>query len=139
MRAHVQALGVVYLIYGVLLVCFGTVGLFLFGGLAALMGWQIPEDSIAAPIVDAMGGAIFAMCVAVAVPKFLAAYGLLRFRPWGRVLALVLCALGILEFPIGTAISGYGFWVLVSREGKAAFGIGGDYSSLPSADQPFSQ
>ncbi len=125
MRGHMQALGVVFLIYGILLMSFGVIGLFLFGGLAALFGWQIPEDSIAAPIVDAMGGLIFATCTALALPKFVAAYGLLRFRRWGRTVGILLCTLGTLEFPIGTAIGGYGLWVLVSREGKELFGIEG--------------
>lgn len=124
MISHVRALGVVFLLYGILLFCFGVIGLFLFGGLAALFGWHLPTDSIAAPIADAMGGLIFATCTALALPKFVAAYGLLRLRRWGRTLALLLCGFGALEFPVGTAIAAYGMWVLLSREGKAVFGLG---------------
>lgn len=52
-----------------------------------------------------------------------AAVGLLRLRPWGRVLAIVLAALGILAFPIGTIAGGLIIWYLLSDEAKQAFGV----------------
>ncbi|MEZ5400381.1 MAG: hypothetical protein R2729_11985 [Bryobacteraceae bacterium] len=121
MTGHVRALGVVFLIYGLLLFCFGLIGLVLFGGLSALFGVSLPTDSIAAPIADAMGGILFGLCTVLALPKFFAAYGLLRLRRWGRTLGLILCFSGMLEFPIGTAVGAYGAWVLLSREGARIF------------------
>jgi hypothetical protein len=42
-----------------------------------------------------------------------AGYGLLRRRAWGRILALVVGFLGLVDFPLGTAIGIYTFWVLL--------------------------
>ena len=45
-------------------------------------------------------------------------YGLLRRRPWGRVLALVSAVLFVWLFPLGTALAVYVWWFLHSEGGK---------------------
>lgn len=50
------------------------------------------------------------------------AVGLLRLRPWGRVLAMVLAALGLLAFPVGTIVGVLIIWYLLTPEAEAAFG-----------------
>jgi hypothetical protein len=57
----------------------------------------------------------------IAMPSIAAGVGLLRYRSWGRGLALILAFLRILEFPLGTVTAIYSFWVLLSRNGKAFF------------------
>ena len=49
------------------------------------------------------------------------AYGLLRRRPWGRVLALVSTILFIWLFPLGTALAIYSWWFLHSEGGKQLY------------------
>jgi hypothetical protein len=53
-----------------------------------------------------------------------AAVGLFRVRNWGRWLAIVLAAMGLLMFPIGTVAGVLVIWYLLSDEGKRAFGFG---------------
>lgn len=47
--------------------------------------------------------------------------GLLRLRPWGRTLSIVLAAMGLLAFPIGTVIGALIIWYMLGDEAKEAF------------------
>ena len=52
--------------------------------------------------------------------------GLLKGKNWARVLVLFLAVLDLIDFPIGTAIGAYTFWVLLNNETSAMFdGAGG--------------
>ena len=42
--------------------------------------------------------------------------GLLKRKPWARVLALVVAVFALFSFPIGTIIAIYSFWVLTREE-----------------------
>ncbi len=58
---------------------------------------------------------------AIAAGLACAGIGLLMYKHWGRVIALVVSALLVLHFPVGTAIGIYAFWVLCSQEGREHF------------------
>jgi hypothetical protein len=47
-----------------------------------------------------------------------AGVGLLQYRSWARVLAIIMAVLLVFHFPIGTVIAVYAFWVLFSQEGQ---------------------
>ena len=57
----------------------------------------------------------------LSLPCLVVGFGLYNFRPWGRVLGLVLAALNLLNVPLGTAMSLYAFWVLLKPETEALF------------------
>ena len=52
-----------------------------------------------------------------------AVVGVLRLREWGRWLAMVLAALGLLLIPIHTIVGVLIIWYLLSDEAKHAFGV----------------
>ena len=47
-----------------------------------------------------------------------AGVGLLQYRSWARVMAVVMAVFLLFHFPIGTVIGVYAFWVLFSKEGQ---------------------
>ncbi|HWT03145.1 MAG TPA: hypothetical protein VN256_23035 [Pyrinomonadaceae bacterium] len=49
------------------------------------------------------------------------AYGLLRRKPWGRILALASAVLFVWLFPLGTALAIYAWWFLHSEGGKQLY------------------
>ncbi|KPJ52104.1 hypothetical protein AMJ39_08650 [candidate division TA06 bacterium DG_24] len=59
----------------------------------------------------------------------IAGIGLLRLRPWSRVLQIVLAILSLLWFPLGTAFGIYCLWVTLSAEGAALFSRAGEAGS----------
>ena len=75
----------------------------------------------AALILGIAGTSIGLLMVGLALPGILAGYGLLARKPWGRILAIVVSVLGIMNFPLGTIIGAYGLWVLFQEEATYYF------------------
>lgn len=125
MRTHVKALAVMNLIHAILVFTFGLIALVLFGGLAAMANTRPEAGEIVMPMLGMMGGLLFLALTMLALPKFIASIGLLYYKPWARILTVVISGLGLWEIPFGTALGLYGLWVLTSREGTALFDNGG--------------
>ncbi|HET7617564.1 MAG TPA: hypothetical protein VFK20_03570 [Vicinamibacterales bacterium] len=123
METHVKVLGVLYIVLG----AFGILGaivIFLGAGAAAgIVGTQAdPGDAaIAVPIIGAAGTLVAAFLAALAVPGIIAGAGLIRFRPWARILGIVLSILNLIQIPFGTAIGIYGLWVLLNSSTEPLF------------------
>jgi len=124
MEQHVRILAVLYLVLGALGIVGALVLLAIFGGIAGIVGiaaHQVPDARIAIPIVAAIGVGFFLLVIVVSLPGVIAGYGLLRFRPWARVLAIVLSALSLMSVPFGTLLGAYGLWILLSEETEPLF------------------
>jgi len=96
-----------------------------FGGVAGIVGVfgvpQDPEALVAVPILSLIGGVLFFLVLIFSLPAIIAGIGLLKFRPWARILTIVLCAIDLVNVPIGTAIGIYGLWVLLSTQTEPLF------------------
>jgi hypothetical protein len=64
---------------------------------------------------------ILGTILVTSLPCLILAFGLLNFRPWARILGLVLSALLLLHFPFGTVVALYAFWVLLRPQTEALF------------------
>jgi len=71
--------------------------------------------------VFAIAVGLFLFLLAVTLTGIIAGVGLLRFRPWARILTIVLSALNLMNFPLGTLVGAYGLWVMLSRETEPLF------------------
>jgi hypothetical protein len=92
---------------------FLVVGLFVFillTGIGAAVGGQ---DPVAPRILTLVGTGVGLLLVALSLPGLAAGYGLLTRKPWARMLALVVGVLGLVNFPLGTAIGIYALWLLL--------------------------
>ena len=100
---------------------FASTGALIAGTVLAPLAITMPMEDVANPLAlrTALRGlstaaVLFAVCnLALGLS---AAYGLLRRRPWGRVLALVDSSISLLSFPVGTALGAYGYWVLLPQD-----------------------
>jgi apolipoprotein N-acyltransferase len=68
-----------------------------------------------------LAGFIGTLLLATAVAGLLAGWGLLNYRPWARVLALVLGIISLLHVPFGTALGIYTLWVLLPAESEREY------------------
>ncbi|MCL5006161.1 MAG: zinc ribbon domain-containing protein [Acidobacteria bacterium] len=68
-----------------------------------------------------IAGAIGIFLLASAVLGLLAGWGLLNYRPWARVLALILGVISLIHFPFGTALGIYTLWVLLPAESEREY------------------
>jgi hypothetical protein len=100
-EASIKAVGFLYYLGGVLVTI---------AGLASLAG---------RPDSGGVGVAIF--LVIVGIGQFFAGWGVRALTKWGRVLGCVLSGLGLLAFPIGTAINAYILYLFLSKKGRTIF------------------
>src|SRR5687768_2222478 len=113
MQTHVKVLGV-------LMIALSAIGLLAALGLGAIFGigafaTAASGDSdalLALPIIGITGTLLTAFLVIISLPGLIAGWGLLSYKNWARIVAIVLCALQLINFPFGTAIGIYGLWVL---------------------------
>lgn len=139
MRDHVKILGILNIIMGCLGVAAGLVVLIVFGGLAGLAGfsagpWSTDRDAAAAvPILVIIGICIAIFLFILGLPSIIGGWGLLHFKPWARVLMIVISALHLFHIPIGTALGIYGLWVLLHDETRRLFETGGQPYVQPGA------
>jgi hypothetical protein len=123
MQTHVKVLGILHIVLGALGILIGLGMLALFGGIAGVVGMNAGGDdaAIAIPILGGIGSLIFIFAMIVSIPGIIAGIGLLSFRPWARILGIIISILNLLNFPFGTIVGFYGIWVLFSRDGAALF------------------
>jgi hypothetical protein len=123
MATHVKVLGVLYLALSALSLLAAAFILLAIGGAAATVGVAAdPEDAAAAiPILGIAGTALGMLLLLFSLPGIVTGLGLLYFKPWARILGIVLSALNILNIPLGTVVGVYGLWVLLNKETEAMF------------------
>lgn len=122
MQTHVRVLGILHIVLGVLGVLIGLGVFAIFGGVAGLVQMDNDPDAAAVvPLIGAVGGFVLLFILVLSVPGIIAGFGLLSYRPWARILAIVLSILDLVSFPLGTAIGAYGLWVLFTTEGARLF------------------
>ena len=124
MELHVKILATFHLVFGVLGLIVALAVLLIFGGAAGVVGVaavEEPDAWIAMPILGIVGSALLLVVLTLSIPGIIAGLGLLRLRPWARILAIVLSVLGLINVPFGTVLGIYGLWVLLSRETERLF------------------
>jgi len=112
---HTRVLAILWLAISIfrLIPAFG----FFFGSGIALHFIPFPMRPFLLPIAGVVG----AFLLASAVVGMLAGWGLLNYRPWARVLALILGIISLLHFPLGTALGIYTLWVLLPAESELEY------------------
>jgi hypothetical protein len=123
MQTHVKVLAVIYLAVGGLMLC-GALFLGLGSGVAAgIVGAAAdPDDAaIAIPILGFAGTALAVFLGLFALPSLITGYGLLYYKPWARILGIILSAISLINIPIGTIVGAYGLWVLLNKDTERLF------------------
>jgi hypothetical protein len=122
METHVKVLGVLHIVLGALGILGALTLMLMLGGVATAVAAEgDPDAALAIPILGITGGAMVAFLVLASVPGMVAGWGLMKFRPWARILALVLSILALILFPFGTLVGIYGLWVLLNKETERLF------------------
>jgi hypothetical protein len=123
MQTHVKVLGVLYLaLSGFFFVAALFLGLAM-GSAAGIVGATAdPQDAaVAIPILGIAGSALVIFLLLFSVPGILTGYGLLTYRPWARIVGIVLSAVNLINIPLGTILGAYGLWVLLNKDTERLF------------------
>jgi hypothetical protein len=106
--AHLHLLSVLWFVVGFLWAIPAAVMFVLAAGASAYLRHE--HAAVFAPLLFSTLGLGF---VVATIVSFLAGYGLLKVRPWGRTLALVAGFIALLHPPFGTALGIYTLFVLL--------------------------
>jgi hypothetical protein len=113
---HVKVLGYLHIARGVIILLVGIAGFVVLTGIGVISG-----DSTAFGVLGLIGTIVLALMGLIAVPSVIAGIGLLMRKEWGRILALVVGILSLIDIPFGTALGVYTIWVLMDAGGRQVF------------------
>ena len=111
MEKHINVVAALQIGFGIFWIVAGIIILFLL----SLIGGFV-DDKDASFILPMIGQITAAFLFFLSIPGIIAGIGVLRRKEWGRILTLVLSVIGLMNFPIGTAVGIYSIWVLVQEE-----------------------
>jgi len=115
MNTHVKVVGWLWIANGVLSILMTIIGL-------AVINWPGVILSLRDSLLASFGALCFFLPGIVAY--IVSGYGLLNYKSWARILAIILAILNLILFPIGTLIGIYTLWVMFNDETKALFETG---------------
>lgn len=119
MRTHITILGWLQIFLGVLDILAAVAVFGVFAGVGLLAGLS---GELSLPLLGgAVGTVIGFFLFLTGIPNLLAGFGLLAYKGWARILALILGVLNLLKFPWGTLFAIYTFWVLLDDETARIF------------------
>lgn len=116
MRQHVTTLGVLHIAASSVFLVIAAIVF-----VAVVGGGLISQDRDAITVTMIVGTAVASGFTIFALPGIVAGVGLLMFKNWARILTLVLAVLNLANFPLGTALSVYSFWVLLNDDATTLF------------------
>ena len=107
MERHVTILGAFHIAFGAIGLVAALAILLIFGGAAGLIGLgaAVGSRTPGSPcrIVGIVGTLLMMIVLTLSVPGIAAGFGLMTYRPWARMLTVVLSLLHLLNFPFGSA------------------------------------
>jgi hypothetical protein len=122
MQTHVKVLGGLFLFMAGVLLMMAFFAPLVMGFVSALIGQSgDPDAQTGQAIMGLVGmfGSVFFFVMAL--PYLICGWGLLKFKPWARIMGIIMCALSLIKIPIGTLIGIYGLWVLLTKETENLF------------------
>jgi len=116
-QRHLQTLGTLWCVYGIYRLITGFFGMFFVHAFAGRHwgGWDggpWGNWGMHGPPWLALLPVIATITVVMSALALFAGFGLLRRKPWGRILAIVLAILTLFRPIMGTALGIYTLWVL---------------------------
>jgi hypothetical protein len=122
MTSHVDFVGVLFIVWGLLTTLVGVSTLALGIGAAALITTASQGGGgVAAGLTAAVFTALAVIAMLWGAAHVVVGVPLRRRRPWARLMALMLGSIDLLLLPYGTALGVYALWVLLSEGGKSLF------------------
>jgi hypothetical protein len=118
MQKHVTVVGAVHIGYAAWGILWAVI---FFMVLQALGVAVITDDKTAQAILTTVGCIVPGVLLVLSLPGIIGGIGVLRRKPWGRYLVMVLSVLALFSFPIGTAVGIYSIWVLMQDETAELF------------------
>lgn len=125
MEVHVRNVGLVLFYLGIAMGVAALIALVAAGGMDGVLMTDDPfyrrKDIASIPLVRLLLALGIVYSLAMAVPLAVAGRGIVRWRPWAKTLGMLLSAINMLFFPIGTGVGLYALWVLTDETTEFLF------------------
>jgi hypothetical protein len=108
MDRRIDLVGYLHIGYGALTLLIATIAL-----IAISAGGLLSGEAKIFAITSGVAIVIFSILAVLALPSFIGGFGLLKRKPWSRILVIILSALHLLSFPFGTLVGGYSLYILM--------------------------
>lgn len=117
MEKQITLLGILYICYHLTIAAAGLIILMTFQWISALVGNAMEKALEWVPympinILNVVGWSLGGFLIISALPGLLAGVGLVQFRSWARILALITAVFLLFVIPVGTVLAIYAFVVL---------------------------
>jgi hypothetical protein len=111
LKKHIELVGILHIVYHSVGMIWAALVMFIlaYGGLFA-------RDQTALMVVLVVAMVISGLVVIFSIPGIIGGAALLKMKPWGRTLTLVMGFLALIEIPLGTALGVYTIWALMNDE-----------------------
>jgi hypothetical protein len=121
--SHVDFVGVLFVVWGLLTTLVGVSTLALGVGAVALItsASHGGGGTFAAGVTAALFTTLAVIAIIWGSAHVIVGVPLRRRRPWARIIALMLGSVDLLLLPYGTALGVYALYVLLNEKGKALF------------------
>jgi len=117
MESHVKAVGIIHIAFSALGIIMAIV---IFSALNIVA--KIPDvNEEATRILQLIGVVLPWFFIVFSIPGVVGGIGLLKLQGWARIIVLIISFLGLLNFPIGTAVGIYSIWVLFDKRTEKIF------------------
>ncbi|MBD0319294.1 MAG: hypothetical protein ICV87_03110 [Gemmatimonadetes bacterium] len=126
MRQHIDTVAWIHIATGAV----GVLAALLVGGVIGGVG-LFSGDAGTAGVLALVAGFVAVLFGLLSIPALVGGWGLLRRKPWARMLVLIVSFLSLPGFPIGTLIGAYSIWVLMNDESRQILSGGDSYPPLP--------
>lgn len=124
MATHVKVIAVFFGICGAALLVGAVFSPLVLTWVADIVRASDDKDAeVAGQVLGFAAVTLSAVLVAFAIPYLLTAWGLFNFKPWARIVGIVLAGLCLIEIPFGTILGIYALVILFKKETEALFAV----------------
>jgi len=119
---HVKVIAAIFLFIGVLWAVLTVLGPAILATIAGVVSTSgDPDAAVGATILGFAGIAVTLFAGTLAAAFLITAWGLFKLKPWARIVGIVMAAVCLMNFPVGTAFGIYALVILFKKETEALF------------------
>jgi hypothetical protein len=112
MKKHVTVTGALHIGLGIL----GLIGALVIFFALRLAMTVVGNEEIPTMVLSILSVALPLMVGTISTMSLVGGVGVLAFKPWARIVAMVVSVIGCLWIPIGTLAGVYSLWVLMQDD-----------------------
>jgi hypothetical protein len=119
---HVKVIAAIFLFLGVLWAVLTVLGPAILATIAGVVSTSgDPDAAVGATILGFAGVAVTLFAGTLTAAFLVTAWGLFKLKPWARIVGIIMAAICLMNFPVGTAFGIYALVILFKKETEALF------------------